>query len=49
MLAQSGMLGNKIAECLANGLGCYFYDRLLSGVGAEWRGNQNFDWHIIPS
>ena len=26
MLAQAGMQGNKIAECLANGLGGYSYD-----------------------
>jgi hypothetical protein len=48
MLAQIWMLGDKIAQRLADGLCRYFNDGLLPGVGPERRGNQDFDGHILP-
>ena len=48
MLAQIGMLGDKIAQRLANSCGGYLNDGLLSGIRPERRGNQHFDGHILP-
>jgi len=49
MLAQIRVLGDEIAQRLANSLCGYFDNGLLCGVGPKRRGNQDFDGHIFLS